>query len=104
MPELREQIAEALYRKAWPNKQCWLQALPQDREEFLSQADTALSVLIPSSEQDTLPEWLYWRFSRPHLFEDRDWQKLDEADKAYWAHQAAAVRRAVVRGGFKETT
>lgn len=53
-------------------------------------------------EQDTLAEWLYWRYSKSQLFEDRDWSKLSEDDKAFWEHEATAVRRAVSRGGFKK--
>ena len=53
------------------------------------------------SEKDTLAEWLFNRFSKSQLFEDRDWGKLDDEDKSYWEHEANAVRRAVARGGFK---
>ena len=46
---------------------------------------------------DTLPAWLYQRFM-PH---GEGWDRLDDEDRAYWEHQARAVRRAVARGGFK---
>lgn len=55
------------------------------------------------SEKDTLAEWLYYRFSKSQLFEDRDWRRLHEDDKSFWEHEANAVRRAVARGGFKES-
>ncbi|MEU9258995.1 hypothetical protein AB0D68_10975 [Streptomyces sp. NPDC048212] len=52
------------------------------------------------TEKDTLTEWLFYRFvGRPYGLE---WEGLDEDDKLYWEHEAAAVRRAVARGGFKE--
>lgn len=46
---------------------------------------------------DTFPQWLRWRFGE-HAPE---WERLDEADQTFWEHEAAAVRRAVARGGFK---
>lgn len=100
MPDLREQFAEALYRRAWPRKQVWVQALPQDREEFLSQADAVLDSFLP--EKDTLAEWLYNRFQKYHLGMT-PWASLENAEKDYWEHEANAVRRAVARGGFKES-
>lgn len=47
---------------------------------------------------DTLPEWLYQRFAR-----NRNvlWEDLPDDTRSYWAHEAAAVRRAVARNGFK---
>lgn len=54
----------------------------------------------PDGEQpgpDTLPAWLYRRFMPDGI----GWDNLDDGDRAYWEHQAAAVRRAVERGGFK---
>ena len=46
---------------------------------------------------DTLPEWMNHRYGRnPH-----GWDGLSDDERAYWAHEAAAVRRAVARGGFK---
>lgn len=49
---------------------------------------------------DTLPEWLYRRFAR-YRGDAPAWEALSADDQAYWAHEAAAVRRAVARGGFK---
>lgn len=46
---------------------------------------------------DTLPAWLYQRFAGGVPA----WEFLDDGDRAYWEHHAAAVRRAVERGGFK---
>lgn len=50
---------------------------------------------------DTLPEWLYRRFAR-YRRNAPAWSDLTEDDQAFWAHEAAAVRRAVARGGFKD--
>jgi hypothetical protein len=49
---------------------------------------------------DTLPAWLYQRFAP--AANTRGWDELDDTDQSYWVHHAAAVRRAVARGGFKE--
>lgn len=49
---------------------------------------------------DTLPQWLYQRFT--HNF--TTWENLHADDQLYWEHEAAAVRRAVERGGFKQPT
>ncbi|MFD8839809.1 hypothetical protein [Streptomyces griseofuscus] len=46
---------------------------------------------------DTLPAWLLQRFDP----RSPDWEQLSDDDRAYWEHQARAVRRAVARGGFK---
>lgn len=47
--------------------------------------------------EDTLPEWLYYRFSTSPF----PWEHLDDGDQLKWEHEAAAVRRAVARNGFK---
>ena len=47
--------------------------------------------------QDTFPAWLYQRFMQGGA----GWDNLDDDQRAYWEHQARAVRRAVERGGFK---
>jgi hypothetical protein len=52
---------------------------------------------MPETVTDTLPQWLHHRFR----CEDRDWDQLSEGDQLYWQHEAAAVRRAVARNGFK---
>lgn len=49
---------------------------------------------------DTLPQWLAWRFGH-HATTGTDWAGLSGGDRDYWAHEAAAVRRAVERDGFK---
>lgn len=57
------------------------------------------------TDNNTMPQWLRQRFSpRPFWTGDptEGWAELSEADKVYWAHEAAAVKRAVARGGFKE--
>lgn len=48
---------------------------------------------------DTLAAWLYQRFAVIHGCPA--WDTLTDSDRAYWEHHAAAVRRAVARGGFK---
>jgi hypothetical protein len=50
--------------------------------------------------KDTLAAWLYQRFAVIHGCPA--WDTLTDDDRSYWEHQAAAVRRAVARGGFKE--
>ena len=50
--------------------------------------------------EDTLPQWLQWRFRKAQY----DWDQLTESDHDYWRHEAAAVRRAVARDGFKNPT
>lgn len=50
-----------------------------------------------SRAEDTLPAWLAKRFDP----RGADWDGMSDDDRAYWAHQAAAVRRAVARGGFR---
>lgn len=53
-----------------------------------------------TAETDTLPQWLYRRIAR-HRPNAPAWDALTEDDQSYWAHEAAAVRRAVARNGFK---
>lgn len=48
-------------------------------------------------ESGTLPQWLHWRFGK----HGQTWDSLGTDDQSHWEHQAAAVRRAVTRGGFK---
>lgn len=47
--------------------------------------------------EDTLPAWLAQRFDP----RGPEWDALADDDRTYWEHHAAAVRRAVARGGFK---
>jgi len=61
---------------------------------------------MEGDNDDTLPQWLYNRFGKLMERLDptevaKDWDRLEEADRLYWEHEAAAVRRAVGRGGFK---
>ena len=59
----------------------------------------------PEPGTDTLPEWLHQRFGAYlHGGDTQPWDHLPDHDRAYWAHEAAAVRRAVARGGFKDRT
>ena len=53
----------------------------------------------PATE-DTFPAWLAQRFD-PN---SPPWDVLDHDGRTYWQHEAAAVRRAVARGGFKTDT
>ena len=52
---------------------------------------------VAEATPDTLAPWLYQRF----MVSGAGWDCLDEDDRSYWEHHARAVRRAVVRGGFK---
>jgi hypothetical protein len=54
---------------------------------------------MTDNSPDTLPEWLYQRFGRRD--NTLQWNDLPDDEKSYWAHEAAAVRRAVQRGGFR---
>jgi hypothetical protein len=49
-------------------------------------------------DTDTLPHWLYVRFGKGPIA----WHELAPGEQDYWTHEAAAVRRAVARGGFKQ--
>lgn len=53
----------------------------------------------PGCDTDTLPAWLAQRFDP----RGPGWDALSDDDRAYWEHQARAVRRAVARNGFKPT-
>lgn len=54
------------------------------------------------NETDTLAEWLYCRFLTDSALRT-PWDCLTTEDKSFWEHEANAVRRAVARGGFKES-
>jgi hypothetical protein len=52
----------------------------------------------------TMPQWLYWRFGDGDPLDAvQSWDDLPADQRAYWYHEAAAVQRAVMRGGFKDT-
>jgi hypothetical protein len=56
---IRDRIAEALYRREWPLKQIWAQALAGDRKRYDDLADAVLAVLpaatpLPDAEQAVL--------------------------------------------------
>jgi hypothetical protein len=53
--------------------------------------------LVEEPAPDTFPAWLAQRFD-PN---SPPWDVLDRDGRTYWQHEAAAVRRAVARGGFK---
>lgn len=79
----------------------------ESQERIISEIDAELVKWPLGGEaEDTLDHWLYNRFGR--LMERLDptevaknWEQLEEDGKLYWSHEAAAVRRAVGRGGFK---
>ena len=59
---------------------------------------------LGADPEDTLPQWLFWRFAYGlgKVEESkRTWEDQPEDEKAFWQHEADAVRRAVGRGGFK---
>lgn len=64
---------------------------------------TALGHDLTDPTADTLPAWLYQRFARFRPGGPENWGDVSSDGRAYWAHEAAAVRRAVARGGFKAT-
>jgi hypothetical protein len=78
-------------------------ALRGAREIVLDLAGQDATPTAPPAEPpagDTLPEWLNHRYGRtPH-----GWDALSGDERDYWAHEAAAVPRAVARGGFKTQT
>lgn len=66
-----------------------------------------ISKWTPVHPEDTLPQWLFHRYQGDGVGPAskewaNKWTDLPPEDKAYWEHEAAAVRRAVGRGGFKE--
>jgi hypothetical protein len=54
---------------------------------------------VPAGNADTLPAWLRQRFTSSAV----TWANLDDVERSYWEHEARAVRRAVQRGGFRQT-
>lgn len=74
------------------------------REDVIDTIDAALEKWPLSADpEDTLAQWLHARFAsvatgeRIHPY----WSELNEHDRQWWEKEAAAVRRAVGRGGFK---
>lgn len=61
----------------------------------------AVEAQAAEATPDTLPAWLHWRFGTRGQHA-QTWEALTDDDRAYWEHQARAVRRAVDRGGFKQ--
>jgi hypothetical protein len=49
---------------------------------------------------DTLPEWLWYRYSDSPEY----WDDLSENAQEYWKDEAIAVRNAVHRGGLRKKT
>lgn len=73
----------------------------REREEQWKREDAASQPEAQSAVPDTLPAWLYQRFAVIHGLPA--WERATDGDRAYWERHAAAVRRAVARGGFKTT-
>ncbi|MYW46352.1 hypothetical protein [Streptomyces sp. SID161] len=72
----------------------------REREEQWAREDAAVEAHVvadDSDNPDTLPAWLAKRFDP----QGAPWDGTSDDDRAYWEHQARAVRRAVARGGFK---
>jgi hypothetical protein len=58
---------------------------------------------LSADPADTLAQWLLYRFASVQTGErfTPNWNELSESERTHWEHEAAAVRRAVGRGGFK---
>jgi hypothetical protein len=71
-------------------------------ETYPIDEDVLIETYEPVTEpaEDTFPAWLAQRFD-PN---SPPWDALDHDGRSYWQHEAAAVRRAVARGGFKHDT
>lgn len=54
--------------------------------------------------EGTLPQWIFQRRAGSLTKEQGEmlWQIMSPDDRDYWRHEAAAVRRAVARNGFKK--
>jgi hypothetical protein len=53
------------------------------------------------STEDTLAQWLAWRYGHRNANRDGGWNDVSPEDQSYWEHEADAVRRAAQRGGWK---
>lgn len=76
-------------RKPWDD-------VPEQNKGLM--VEVAQKVLDRLSAIDTLPAWLYQRYTPAQPL----WEDLSESDRSYWEHEARAVRRAVARNGFKD--
>lgn len=71
----------------------------QSREYVLANIDAELAKWPLGGEaEDTLAAWLFNRYKAGR---STDYKLDSEEEQQYWEHEAAAVRRAVGRGGFK---
>lgn len=79
------------------------ESMKEDRPLSQEELDAWNHQLQDEDPTNTMPEWLYWRFGRYDRGngEKTTWAQLVDEDKLYWKHQAEAVERAVMRGGFK---
>lgn len=77
------------------------EAFAEGSERAFKKSEAAMAEAKP----DTMAQWLRQRFS-PQPFKTGDksegWDAVSDTEKAYWEHEAAAVKRAAARGGFKE--
>lgn len=71
-------------------------------ERYACKPDVFAETYVAVPEVDTLAAWIYHRFEESKHSRRPKWDALDGDDQAYWEHEAAAVRRAVARGGFKD--
>jgi hypothetical protein len=79
----------------------WMELNTDDRAQWKAAAD-AVQNIADGNPAGIPAAWLYQRFGRFHG--GVSWSELYETDREYWEHEAAAVKRAVERGGFKNTT
>ncbi|MFJ9012298.1 hypothetical protein [Streptomyces canus] len=90
--------------EAWHGDACeWKSLPPCDHCKVRGHSfeDCPAAEAPATEEQDTLPAWLYQRFSRSRP-NTPAWDRLMDEDRSYWEHHARAVRRAVERNGFRE--
>jgi hypothetical protein len=99
--------AEAAFDAMWADHTYGEQAPSTAWAADLSQRLTELALDADAARpEDTFPEWLFQRFSPDLVFTGPlahdAWLALTQDDRDYWAHEAAAVRRAAARDGFKD--
>lgn len=73
--------------------------------EMLKVRESWAQIRKAADLHDTFPAWLRHRFEGRRSAQEsgtyRSWEELRDEEKDYWVHEAAAVRRAVNRSGFK---
>ncbi|MGW4270809.1 hypothetical protein ACWEGQ_00225 [Streptomyces seoulensis] len=78
---LRQRVADALYRREWPSKQIWEQALAMDREVFEGMADAVLAVLPEPADRAAVLREAADDFEQKHTV------------TRMWGHQVATLLR-----------